>query len=89
MNFFSPQSQDLASSAPLSLIPLFAAQGSKLEIPREVGDCTVAKRRQWRPPHQTGKIVHVREHALRMISDPGTVASLYKHDWSDAGKITL
>ena len=28
-----------------------------------VGDCSVTKRRRWRPPYQTGKTVHV--HALQ------------------------
>ena len=32
-----------------------------------VGDCSVTERRQWRPPYQTGKTVHV--HAQHYIHD--------------------
>ena len=32
-----------------------------------VGDCSVTKRRRWRPPYQTGKTVHV--HAKYYIHD--------------------
>ena len=37
-------------------------EGSELEnsgIRVAIGDCSVTERRRWRPPNQTGKIVHV------------------------------
>ena len=30
-----------------------------------VGDCSVNERRRWRPPNQTGKIVHVHANTLQ------------------------
>ena len=52
-----------------------------------VSDCSVTERRRWRPPYQTGKTVHAHaKHNIHcgnvpdMVSYPGTVASLNKHN---------
>ena len=37
-----------------------------------VGDCSVAERRRWRPPYQTGKTVHV--HAKHYKHEDGRTA---------------
>ena len=59
-----------------------------------VGDCSVTERRRWRPPYRTGKTVHV--HAKHnthwgnvpdMVSYPGTLASLNKHNWKVSTKV--
>ena len=34
-------------------------------IREAIGDCSVIERRQWRPPYQTGKTVHVHANTLQ------------------------
>ena len=75
-----PIDQDIRTQCALSR--------KKVDIRVAVGDCSVTERRRWRPPYQTGKTVHV--HAKHythcgnvpdMVSYPGIVASLNKHNW--------
>ena len=44
-----------------------------------VGDCSVIERRQWRPPYQTGKTVHVHAKHYKHNEDGCTAPGVYSN----------
>ena len=59
-DFSDPIGQDIHTQCALSC---FELENSGIRV--AVGECSVTGRRQWRPPYQTGKTVHVHAKILQ------------------------